>query len=185
MSTIVIFSAGFVGRLSELENLRFSLCMSRSWWSSTSLVFTSNSVSRRDRLAISIGITASMSYVRLKGVSPILYPEVVWYDKSIVGIYFTHAAFDFIKRFLRPLKMVVFDTSVWSLAWGWATEVNFRWICFSSQHSLEGLPLNCLPFSLIKTLGVPNRMRIFFHINFIIFLPMTVANGSTSIHSVK
>ena len=159
--------------------------MSRSWWSSASLLFSSNSITHKDFLMILSGSTTYMSYVKLKGVSLVLELEVEWYDQSIFGSSSTQAALDFIKRFLRPLTLILFDTSVWPLVWGWATEVNHRWVFFSSHHSLKGIPSNWVLLSQIRKLGVPNRVRIFFHMNFIIFMPVTVANGSASIHLVK
>lgn len=80
-----------------------------------------------------------MPYIRLKGVSPALDLEVVRYHQSTIGSSLTQAPFDFIKRFLSPLAMVLFDISVWPLAWGYATEVKQQWIRFSSYHSLKGM----------------------------------------------
>lgn len=65
---------------------------------------------------ISSGSTTYVSYVKLKGVSPMLDLEVVQYNQCIVGSSSTHAALDFIKHILRPLTMILFDTSVWALA---------------------------------------------------------------------
>lgn len=65
---------------------------------------------------ISSGSPTYVSYVKLKGVSPMLDLEVVQYNQCIVGSSLTHAALDFIKHILRPLTMILFDTSVWALA---------------------------------------------------------------------
>lgn len=122
---------------------------------------------------------------RLKGVSPILDLEVVQYDQRTVGNSSTQAPLDFIRLFIMPLKIVLFETSVLSLAWGCATQVNQRWICFSSHHSLKGLPSNWMPLSLIRIPGVSKRVRIFFHLNFITCFSMTMVRGSTAIDLVK
>lgn len=154
------------------------LCMSRSWCRSTSLVFSSTSITRNIFLMISSGSTASMTYVRLKGVSLVLYLEVLRYDPSTIVRSSIQAPFDFIRRFLIPLAMVLFYILVWPLDWGCATEVKRQCLRFSSHHSLKGLPSNWVPLSLIRTLGVPNRVMMFVHTKFIICMPMTIVSWS-------
>lgn len=59
-----------------------------------------------------------MQYVKLNGVSPMLDLEVDQYGHSTMSNSSTQAPLDLIKHFLRPLTMMLFDTSVWPLAWG-------------------------------------------------------------------
>lgn len=50
---------------------------------------------------------------------------------------------------------------------------------------LEGDAFNWVLLSLIRIPGVPKRVTMVFYMNFIIFLPMMVVVGPTSIHLLK
>lgn len=131
------------------------------------------------------GCTTSVLYVRLKSVSPLLELEVVRYNYIIVGNSITQAPFDLVRLFLRPLRMILFHISVWPLACGCDMEVKRRCNRFSSHRSLKGLPSNWVLFSFIKTSRVSNLVTMCLDINVVIYLPVTVAKGSASIHLVK
>lgn len=55
----------------------------------------------------------------------------------------------------------------------------------SLHQSLNGFFVNYESLSLISVFVLPNIMRIFFQINIIIFLSVTIDTTSTSIHFVK
>lgn len=126
-----------------------------------------------------------MSYVRLKGVSPLPNFAAVQYDHITNDNSSVQAPFVFTRHYLSLLMMILFDILVWPFTWGCATKVKQWWISFSSHHPLKGLPSDWVTLSLIKDLGVLNRVRMFLHINQIICLPVNVDKGSTSIHFVK
>lgn len=63
--------------------------------------------------------------------------------------------------------------------------MNLRIMWRSLYQLLKGVLANCKPLSLTSVLGVPNRLRIIFHINFIILWSLIDATGVAATHIVK
>lgn len=157
----------------------------RLWWRSSAFRLSLMLAVRSDSIRISRGSTYSMPYTRLKWVSLVLVCGVVRLEHNTVGSSSTQQAFIFPSCFLRHATIVWLDTSVCPLACGCAIDVKCCLMFCSLHQSLKCFSANYSPWSLIRTRGVPNLERMFFHMNLIMLHPITEANGSTSIHFVK
>lgn len=136
-------------------------------------------------IVTSIGINASILYTRLKGVSLIGGRIVVWYDHSTCFSSSTQLPFGLKSLAFMAFTIVWFVTSTCSFAWGWATTVKFCLTPLYWHHFLNGLSINCLPFSLMITWSWPNQHIICFHMNLMILLHDMTKTSSASTHLVR
>nr|GEY21162.1 hypothetical protein [Tanacetum cinerariifolium] len=148
-----VYAADHIAARSRRSSNRF-----RFRRSSSSLFTTYTAAVRYVGISISVGMTASVPYVRENGVSS-------WLDLIIVRLRFALST--------SPLDC------------GCLTDVN-RCVIFSLSHqSLNGLSLNCFPLSEIISPGIPKRHTILSHTNFFTCPPVIVATAFASIHFVK
>ena len=133
----------------------------------------------------SIGITASIPYTKLNGVSCVAVRIVVLYDQRTFCNSSAQLPPACVRRRLIPLTMVWLVTSTWPFDCGCATDVKFYLIFISLHQSLKGLSANCLPLSLIIVCGTPYRHTTCLQTNFMMFRPDMIAIASASTHFVK
>lgn len=91
----------------------------------------------------------------------------------------------FITCFFNSLSMTLLDFSIYPLLYRCPSEVDLCLIPELSSNFSTPLSMNCVPFSNIKMLGMPNRHTILFQMNFRTLAAKIVVMGLTSIHFVK
>lgn len=133
----------------------------------------------------SIGITASVLYVKLNSVSLVGVLVMVLQAQRTLGSSSGHAPFAPSSQTLMAFSKVRLVTSVCPLAYGCPGDE--KWFLISSlvQKYLNAWLSNFLPLSDMIILGMPNLQTMFFHIKLCTFASVIVARASASTHFVK
>nr|GFA96085.1 hypothetical protein [Tanacetum cinerariifolium] len=163
--------------LANLISLSRSSSKSKFRRSSLSLFTTSIVVVRYMGIPISAGITASVPYVREKGVSPWLDLIIVLWAQRTWGSSSTHFLFPSPKRALMPSHRLLFARFTSPLDCGCLTDAKCCVIFSLSHQSLNGLSANCLPLPEIISPGIPKRHTMLSHTNFFTCPPVIVATA--------
>src|ERR1044072_327067 len=111
---------------------------------------------RQDRFSISIGSTASVPYVSLNGVSPVLVWAVLLYDHKMAGSSSGQRPLASSNLLFIPIITALFADSAWPFVCGCSTEAYLFWMPIDWQYSVVYLLTNCWPLSEIISIGVLN-----------------------------
>ena len=95
---------------------------SRFKWSCSSLSLSWYVITLWLAMCTSAGMTASLPYANLKGVSPVGVLTIVLYTHKTPGNSSGHTPFAPSSRVLMIFNKDQFATSTWLFAWGWAGE---------------------------------------------------------------
>nr|GFA47820.1 hypothetical protein [Tanacetum cinerariifolium] len=117
-------------------------------------------------ILISMGINASVPYVREKGVSSWLDLIIILWTQRTWGSSSTQFLFPSPKRALMPSPRLLFALSTSPLDCGCLTDAKCCVIFSLSHQSLNVLSANCLPLSEIISPGMPKRHTMLSHTNF-------------------
>nr|GFA73191.1 hypothetical protein [Tanacetum cinerariifolium] len=117
-------------------------------------------------------MTASVPYVREKGVSPWLDLTIVLWAQRTWGSSSTQFLFPSPKCALMPSPRLLFALSTSPLDCGCLANAKCCVILNLSHQSLNGLSANCLPLSEIISLGIPKRHTMLSHTNFFTCSPV-------------
>ena len=82
-------------------------------------------------ILISVGMIASIPYVRMNGDSPIEFQLVVLYAHNTLGRSSTHFPLAECRHFFKAAMIFLLDAFAWSLHYGYR-EVENRFLIFSS-----------------------------------------------------
>ena len=124
-------------------------------------------------------------YASENGVSPVAFRFVVRYAHSASGSSSTQLPFAASSLFFIPFKIVRFEISASPFPCGYLGVEKLLSIQSSLQNSETRFPVNYVPLSETRILGIPKRHTIFFHIKLLTSSSSIFDKGSASIHFVK
>ena len=130
------------------------------------LIFQSSICLHKVSSFTSTGSMASVLYVRLNGVSPVIVYGVHLYAHSISGNFSAHNPFAFPSLLFNWSRMTLFVEFACPFVCGCSIEVVIDLTLKSAENSISFFSVNFRSLSVIIVHGIPNLQIIFFHTNF-------------------